>query len=137
MPLPHISSYDNRIAEEFNRYREDFTGISSRGSSRSVEPQGRLDMGSEEFTISTEQTKEAIREFLIQEIGSFVGSGFNIEKAEILKQIEDEVATLKEHIKTRLDKISEEIYSELISRKNKEEVERLVTEKLNKLKESL
>jgi vacuolar-type H+-ATPase subunit I/STV1 len=87
--------------------------------------------------ISSSLAQAEIRKFLHEEIGSFIDSGFVIEKQSILDQIDKEINSLKEHINKKLDKVTEEIVSELRSSHVKEEIRNKVSLKLEEIKNNL
>ena len=87
--------------------------------------------------VTPDKAKQAIMEFLINEVGSFIETGFIEERINITKRVDDEITALKKFVNNKIDKAIEEVVKDLKSSKLKEEINKGIEIKLNKIKENL
>jgi hypothetical protein len=98
---------------------------------------GSMPIKEGDTVITPDKAKEAIMEFLVNEIGSFIEAGFVQERIGINRKVEEAVQSLKKFVKDKIDQSVEDVVRDLKSSKIKEEITKGVEEKLKKLKESL
>ncbi|MFW6008306.1 MAG: hypothetical protein ACOCP8_03480 [archaeon] len=84
--------------------------------------------------VKPEIAKEAIKEFIQNEIGHYMDDEFQIINGNIETKFNNLKDNLKDHIKNKVDLIAEDIATEMVSSHFKEAVQKKVEKKLEKLK---